>query len=717
MSKKKHQSADQSAFSLARRGTKALDRANYERSIRDLTKALDPAVNPSLQDQIKQALAEAHFRRGQRLLFENTDLACVDLVQAAELQPGDSLYAYHVALAYHRLGSLDEAIAWYETAMRRDPSFERARFPLALALIEKDQDIVAMPLWEELVEDQRALLQRKPGEDPLTQGLDLAARGDWQTARISFEKALGETTPPKARGLIHYYLGVVAAGENDVTGALEHWRNAYNDGLDTPDLIYNLTLACILAAENRILAGAYADALEYTQIGLGVDPGQSRLLDIEAHCYLALGVEDAQHGRWSDALATWEMVTESSGMLARSLAANSAIAYEKMERWEEAAEAWREYARRRPHKKNSLGYLNDEQVGRLWARVAGLYQRAGISEEAVATLQNALKYDPANPTLNLSLVRTYLNNDQPEAAENRLNRFLKKHPDHPEALCLKAEFSEAYANYFWIYRRSIPGIKEWEAVEATGDETYAPLARQRLAELHQQSFDRNMLVGHYEKALAHAQKALVYSPYDHLFRARYVRALLMRNESQKKIEEQISQIDLTDLVAATELVGGYYFAGRPDEAEAILKKIEEKRPLPPEAFVDLGNMALSDDDDSLAEAHFAEALERAKDREEIKHVKNHIASAYYEVGNHDQAHELWNEIIAEDEDYGPTRLALCLLASNRFNRSEAKEHLRRARRWARRCNDREMLEVIKGIEQIISDPFGPMFDMFEGPPF
>src|SRR5579859_1685430 len=81
-------------------GRNAFVRADYEQAIHLWQRLVDSKALPiEKRTQAHQALAEAHFRLGQHILFERQDEALQHLVRSAELQPKDALYAYHVGLA------------------------------------------------------------------------------------------------------------------------------------------------------------------------------------------------------------------------------------------------------------------------------------------------------------------------------------------------------------------------------------------------------------------------------------------------------------------------------------------------------------------------------------------------------------------------------------------------------------------------------------------
>ncbi len=666
------------------------------------------------RDALIVALAEAYFRRGTQKLLNNPTGANEDFQEAANLCPDDALYTYYVGLSWHRTGSLNQAVDSYRKALKLDPTFTRAEAVLGLALTESGQDVTRDPAWNQLNTEQQAYLQQKPTGTPLSQALAHMAANRWDTVAPLIETALDDDTSVLAR----YYQGVLHARAGDDAAALDQWQQAYDNGLSTPHLVNNLTLAYTLRAETALAEGRTDEALDYAEKGLAIEAAHLRLSDIYAFIHFERGYQAAEQGNWQRALDEWKRVEFAVGANARALAANIALAHEKMGEEFKAAEAWREFARRRPRKEGSDGWLAPQQVARLWTRISELYLKAGVSEDAITTLQTALKYQPDDVELGLSLVRCYINDDRTEAAHNQLDRMLKVQPDHVGTLVLKAELTEAAPPNRWYspFYSELPGIAEWKAVLATGDESYVSVARQRLMELYEDAFEEALEWGVPGLAKQKARAAFEIVPDDHFLRARYVYVLLLEKPSGNKakaqheadIRAQVDLIDITDENALHQLIDAWHLVDRHTDAAATLEKANAAKTLGPEFYMGIGACALGRKQREIAQAYFDEVMRRVEPEKRFRQ-KARIGVTYAERGDENQAEVIWKQILEEDPAYGYAHHYLWILNHRRNKQREAQKHLKQAQRWANDHRDDELKTEIEHMRMMFSSPLKGLF--------
>lgn len=708
--------SQQSVNSLIRQGKRAFGKHDYDQAISIWQAARqDKDLSGDMRSRLDASSAEAYFRRGQRDLMHRQKQALDDLAQAVKFQPGDALYAYHLGLAQHRCGYYTEAIKSYEETLKRDATFARVYYPLALATAQSGQDPGQTQGWQVLGETERRLLRRTPPDDDLVaQGLAAIQHGDWTDAQLRLTESLQTSKQSSlARGLAHYYLGVIAAREDDTEQAITYWRQAFDAGLKSPALIDNLSLAYTLHAEAALVAGDFDAAVDAAAGGLEIAPDHPRLPDIMAHARLACGYLKAEAGDWEAAADEWTLVENASGAVARDLAANVAIAYEKMDWLEEAAESWREFARRRPRKEGSDGWLPPEQVAKLWARVSRLYAQAGLLDEAVSTLQTALKHQPDDITLGLALVRSYIGNEQYEAAHNQVDRMLAKAPQHVETLVLKAQLTEA-APRGWSFRGDVAGIPEWEKVLDTADETYAPVARQRLNELYTTAVENNVRWHNFNGARAMVERGLKRLPENNDLRAEYIALLLYSKAKKKLIDEQFVLIDLTDWDALHRLIDIWHTFDKHREAEKTLKEADALKPLDANFYLDIAGCAMNREQDDIAERYIKEALARAENPEMRKRIRHNIGLLYKDNDDSEKAEEIWQSILQEDAEFGPTHLVLAILDFERGDKRSSNRHMRQAEKWAKAHDDQHLLETIRQTRMMMKNPF---MQAFGGSPF
>jgi len=191
---------------------------------------------------------------------------------------------------------LDRAMAHFEQAIARDPSFAQPRAGLAVAAFGR-----AVPLGLDLsVADQRALLNR--GKDAGNQALAIddtvaeayAALGmillfhdwDWKGAQRALERALELDSNS---GLAHMFRGGLAATMLDSARTLAEMRRAIE--LDPLNLVLRTE-----AAECCYWVRDYTQAVAYASQALELDPAFPR-----AHFVLSR-VHEAE-GRIADAIA------------------------------------------------------------------------------------------------------------------------------------------------------------------------------------------------------------------------------------------------------------------------------------------------------------------------------------------------------------------------------------------------------------------------------
>ena len=431
-------------------GTKAFKQGNYDEAIKAWEEARRKDHGAA---RLPAALAEAYFRRAVLKTTANLN----DLEQAVQLQPTDPCYRYHLALSHHRLGQLDQAEPIYRQLLSETPAYDRAAMPLAQLLIDRKRVLNKDPVWDHLSQEVKpqleaveAIVRKKAAStlrrlvddslEPVWRGLVALATGDRDLARQSLQAALSESESLAAlpQGVIHYYLGVLAVADHQAEQALAHWQQAQTHGLNTPHLRKNLAALIYQQVLAKQQAGQPLEALKLLEQVYSFRPVKTTLTDLHRQLNFEAGYEMAGRNNWEQALQHWETARD-AGDDSRKLILNLALAYQKAERFYEAAEHWRELLRRRPRKADHPDALNNEQVARLWQNVAENYNKAGFYDEAVKTYKNSVKWAPDNIELRIRLVEALQSDGRWQAAENELHRILEKQPDHIPALLLLAE--------------------------------------------------------------------------------------------------------------------------------------------------------------------------------------------------------------------------------------------------------------------------------------
>jgi len=696
----------------------AIKQGNYDKAII----ILQSASSNMQEDRRKAALAELYFQRAYRYYDTNSRQALEDLRQAAKLKADDALYAYHLGLKYHRDNQLNEAIEWYDHSLNRDANFERALFPLALAHQENGDDIQSLPIWQRLTDEQKAYFSDDDETaDDLLQGLNAATSKKWEAAETHFQAVIADKSSiSSVRAIAYDYLGRLTLRRDDtiIEQAIKFWNKAYHLGLRSTDFLENFALGYIIQIEAIFQAdGILAEDL--IQEAIQYFPDHPRLQEIQSHLQLSSGYMAATENDWQAALSAWQAVNNAEGEVARRLSANLGLAYEKLEMWHEAAVSWREFAKRRGRKEGSKNWLSPEQVARLWSRISNLYMRVGEEDEAITTLQTALKYEPDSLDMGVELARRYAESGRVEASHNQIDRVTQKHKKSPKALAFKAELSEI-APQGWGFTNH-QAMTAWDKVIQTGDEGYVDIAQQRLKDLYLDEFERLATWGFDPKmALKFAEEGLKKFPDFSVLRAQYIGELLEAKKSNKQIKKQLDQIDLTDENALHRLVDIFHIFEKPQLASDLLNRANTHTPLKADFYTGVAGCAVNREQYDIADGYFADALKVAEDENETKSVLIDQATTYASNGMYKEAEILLKGILKQDAKFGPAHLTYAMVNIASGDEKDAKWHLKKAEKWAKEVNEQEMIEMIEEIRFEMDNPLArllpPGFDPSMLPP-
>ncbi|RLC65160.1 MAG: hypothetical protein DRI48_07015, partial [Chloroflexi bacterium] len=373
----------QSSTALLRNGLRYFKKGNYSQAIETWERVAQqtPDMTPT------SALAQAYFRRGLKRLYDQESAhpqgGLSDLRRAVELRADDPCYTYHLGLALHRQGEVDQAIRAYRAVRQNGGEFaDRVAYPLAVALLQCGEDPTDDSVWSALTEEERAMLSQvgtfrrrpytlSPDAPLLWRGLAALDVGEHEEALSAFNRILEneDSTNPMEQRLIHYYLGVLAAQREDWDTARHEWNTAHAAGLTLPRLTENLGEAYHRLAEERLMDGDVEGALAAAQEARRHKPDSNSLQELISQTNQRLAYQAASAGRWDVAHEHWEKADAAEGGSFR-LAYNLALAHEKAEEFVAAAEKWREALRRRPRSDDHPDAIDDEQVAMLWRRAA-----------------------------------------------------------------------------------------------------------------------------------------------------------------------------------------------------------------------------------------------------------------------------------------------------------------------------------------------------------
>lgn len=698
----------QGAATLRTRGSNAFRIGDYNQAIEtwERVQAQAPTMLPAA------ALAEAYFRRGQEQLAKpqpDLEAGLRDLRRAAELQPVDDGYAYHLGLAAQRNGDLKTAIINYEKVRQNaaSPFARRAAYPLALALLQEGLDPTGKPVWADLTDHERGMLRaanvfrRRPytlaADAPaLWQGLVALDEANDAEARRLLQDALQAPNSPTETHIAHHYLGVLAARAEDWDTARKLWTQAYAGGYRSEALSHNLGEIYYRLAEQCLLENDVASALAAANEAARHTPDDKRFDELLSQIYQRLGYQAASDGRWEKALEHWGEARRLDGGSFR-LAYNLALAYEKIEDFFEAAEYWREALRRRPRKADHPDAINDEQVALLWKRAAEAYIREGEYDEAISVYKQAVKWNPDSLETRMALVEGLINDGRLWGAENELRRILEKDPNYIPALLRMGEVLAESGNW-WLARTA---ANYWTRILQIQPDHEA--ARQALADYYLDQSENAMSWSNFESAIETYNKALQYQPNNGYILAR-LGACYMWMEQYETAQSHFDRAlthGAQDLRVYEQLIHVWLDDHKPERAWELMRQAEASIKDIPFQFY-------------LSQAVYAMEVEIEMGRPWLERVVENAPPGDIPLAMIGQllaltpavemAKEFLERAVAAGQDVARSLVSLALIALRQGDPQTARRHLREADKALRKHYDPSVKEQIQATRGMLDMP-------------
>lgn len=711
MSKRRRRSrksrSKQGLVSLRVRGRKYFQQGDYNQAVETWARAHRLAPE-SLPDAW---LAEAYFRRGLERLYGPTpqpESGLSDLRQALALRPEDVCTQYHVGLALQQNGDLPEAITWYKKVRRQPGTFaRRAAYPLALAYIQLGTDPGMQPVWQDLTEDERGMLRnagtfhRRPyvldAQAPaLWRALAALDSGEEETAHRILTGILAGEAPPEDTAVAHYYLGVLAARNDDLDTARKHWTTAHAQGYTSEHLAANLGESYHRLAEDYLEKGDPDSALAAASEAVRHTPDDKRLASTLAQAHQQLGYHAASAGQWERAFDHWEQARALEGGSFR-LAYNLALAHEKAEDFITAGETWREALRRRPRKADHPDAITDEQVSLLWKRAAEAYVKGGEYEEAINVYKQAVKWNPDSLETRMALVDGLVNDGRLWAAENELGRILEKDENYIPALLRMGEVLSESGS--WWYERQ--AVTYWEKVLQL--EPGNTMARQSLYEYYIDLGYGSWDWSNYEDAIQHFNQALNYRPNDGhalaLIGGCYL--WLEQESSAHEFLEKALQVGEQDLTVYETVIHTWIDAHDNERAFEVLRQAEASVQDIPVQFYTAQAIYAMEVDETYGPVWIDHAIEVSPPDSNPLSTIGQILSLTPFI---DVAEDLLLRALERGEDAGRTTTTLAMLSIRRGNSQAARRYLRDAEKIARKTRDPELRQQIDILRDLINVP-------------
>ena len=683
------------------RGHKAFLQGNYAQAVEEWqkVKSAKPSMLPT------PTLAEAYFRRGITRFYSNGngEKALEDLQRAIELLPDKPRYHYHIGLIYHHRDEPDRAIPHYRKAQAGDEALtERSAYPLALALLTIGETPGEDAVWEHLAPEAQAMLQeattfnRRPYDlsenaPPFWQGMAALDNGNLVQAEGHFKKNLDETTSQVETALTHYYLGVLAAQRDDMKEARHQWTQAAAEGLETDALTLNLGESFHRLAEARLEAGDPKGALTAAQEALRHKPEQRSLQFLVSQAHQQLGYQAAKRGEWRTAEEHWREAYELEDGNFR-LAFNLALCYERQDAYITAGETWREVLRRRPRLEDDPDALDDEQVAQIWKRAAEAYVKAGDYDEAVHVYRQAVKYNPEHLPTRMALVDSLMTNGQVTAAENELERVLDKAPDHVPALVQMGDI-KASARSWW---RNHPADYWKRALELDPDNVEA---REALIDYYLDEAGRRAFWGQFEIALDLYEEILNFAPH-------HGETLVLMGQVYLKLDQREKAWDyFQEALTHEQTLDRYYsvviacLIHLEDEwAWEVIEEAEANIEVPAYVYVEIISQCVKHDQEDFIDPWVERLTDKAGADEDPLTM---VGEALMFTPALDLAETYLNQAQEAGENPARIHMALAMVYARRGKRDQLRDHLYKAEKLARRQKNKELLENIRQIREVL----------------
>lgn len=626
--RKKHKKAQhvtsQDPATIRRLAEEHIHLGRLDESIKLLTPYVERKSDPD--PALRQLLAQAHYQRALR----SANPSRTDLEQAVKYGAEQPRYRLALGLANVASGQTENLDLWVEPlpnetlhqlgqalrllATRHTREFKELQQQLPAELMS-DPTLVRLQILRHLLVGNTQLAEPllatlDPLDRGLYEGITRWASENPATALESLsELPVLERNPTLEEAQVlaaqFFFAGVLHARAGHRTSALAAWREAQRLALEhklTPPWVKRLPAHWHALATEALAQRDLETALVCFEQALAIEP-ENKVIGANLRALrLAQANRFSQQGQLERAVELWRACA-ASGLQNEVVLKNLAVACEKLNRMEDAAEYWRQLARlwRRQAQDARADSSLKSRLTRLERHAADLMLKAGRPPyEIINELEAALKIDPGHHELRRVLAEVLLEIGHTQKALRHLEMIQKQQGATPQLLTQIGAVYEAAG-------RGGDARRCYERAFAL-DPSYLPARQMLLQTMGSRAMDAEQQ-GNYQQAIEICQQQLAvdsaYTPaLSHL-------AWLHFGQGRKKEAEQflqrILELDPND-PGKYGMVGSIYLGM--GEKKKAKQQFERAIELDPSArcFINVGSSYLGVDDLKSALAHFDRAI-------------------------------------------------------------------------------------------------------------
>ena len=572
--------------------------------------------------KLAMQLAEAHFRSALAK-YESDDIKAVISELHSALKYSDHshpVYLFHTGLAYHRMGKLPQAISYYTQAVHYAPEVERYIYHLGLAHLQNGEYQKSIGIFESIHsscgrigealacisqgDHKRALAvldaahELNSNEISLLRGLIYLTQEDHKEAKRLLKMAAGNGTE---NGASDYYLGIAHIRTDTILSAINAWEEASRKGLDIGFMKDDM------ANIYRQLAAKYFDredldkAVKIWEKLSKVEPGDEGSRSNLVHAYFLRGNDYAKAEKITYAIRYWEKAWELDSENV-DIAHNLALAHEKRNELETAAEYWKEAATgwKRQRSASSNREILKARMYTVHTHLADIALNMDNMGRAIAEYRQALRYSPEEVETIVRLANLHMMQGGGDSAIQLLTRARRLSPTDTDIL---QQLSLAYAMKGKI-NQSIDCIKEVLKIDP-GNQLY----REMVGQYYLGRAEDALGMKKHRIALNYLNEGLEICP-DNIELRAVVGAVYLNMGDKSEAEDAFqTAIAINSMDAKPYITVAHHYLDNEivDDAEAYFAKAVELDPDDPHVYVDIASEYCSFDMCKQALEYFEKA--------------------------------------------------------------------------------------------------------------